>query len=63
MRSMFMKRWIALAMKPFRPVMLHLTAVWSPAGDAVAFFRVEHGVVDLYLVPLEGTAPAWTRSG
>ena len=36
--------------------------VWSPAGDAVAFFRVEHGVVDLYLVPLEGTAPAWTAA-
>ena len=34
--------------------------VWSPAGDAVAFFRVEHGVVDLYLVPLAGTAPDWT---
>jgi Tol biopolymer transport system component len=34
--------------------------VWSPKGDAIAFFRVEHGVVDLYLVPLEGTAPNWT---
>jgi Tol biopolymer transport system component len=34
--------------------------VWSPAGDAIAFFRVEHGVVDLYLVPLTGTAPNWT---
>jgi Tol biopolymer transport system component len=34
--------------------------VWSPAGDAVAFFRVERGVVDLYLLPLEGTAPNWT---
>ncbi len=34
--------------------------VWSPAGDAVAFFRVEHGVVDLVLVPLEGTGPDWT---
>ena len=34
--------------------------VWSPKGDAIAFFRVEHGVVDLYLVPLTGTAPDWT---
>ena len=34
--------------------------VWSPKGDAVAFFRVEHGVVDLYFVPLQGTAPNWT---
>ena len=34
--------------------------VWSPAGDAVAFFRVQNGVVDLYLVPLQGTPGAWT---
>lgn len=34
--------------------------VWSPKGDAVAFFRVVHGVVDLYLVPLTGTGPDWT---
>lgn len=34
--------------------------VWSPEGDAVAFFRVQHGVVDLYLLPLTGTAPDWT---
>jgi Tol biopolymer transport system component len=34
--------------------------VWSPLGDAVAFFRVEHGVVDLYLMPLTGTPGAWT---
>lgn len=34
--------------------------VWSPKGDAIAFFRVQHGLVDLYLVPLTGTAPAWT---
>jgi Tol biopolymer transport system component len=31
--------------------------VWSPKGDAVAFFRVEHGVVDLYLVPITGAGP------
>jgi Tol biopolymer transport system component len=35
--------------------------VWSPKGDAIAFFRLEHGVVDLYLVPLTGTAPSWTK--
>jgi TolB protein len=34
--------------------------VWSPAGNAIAFFRVVHGVVDLVLVPLEGTGPDWT---
>ncbi|MBI2782446.1 MAG: PD40 domain-containing protein [Chloroflexi bacterium] len=34
--------------------------VWSPKGDAVAFYRVDYGVVDLYLVPLQGTAPTWT---
>lgn len=34
--------------------------VWSPKGDAIAFFRVEHGLVDLYMVPLTGTAPDWT---
>lgn len=34
--------------------------VWSPVGDAIAFLRVEHGVVDLYLVPLPGSAPDWT---
>jgi Tol biopolymer transport system component len=34
--------------------------VWSPKGDAIAFFRVQHGVVDLYLVPLAGSGPDWT---
>jgi Tol biopolymer transport system component len=33
--------------------------VWSPAGDAIAFFRVDRGVVDLELVRLTGTAPNW----
>jgi dipeptidyl aminopeptidase/acylaminoacyl peptidase len=33
--------------------------VWSPKGDAVAFFRVAFGVVDLYLVPITGTAPTF----
>ena len=34
--------------------------VWSPKMDAIAFFKVQHGVVDLWVVPLEGTAPSWT---
>jgi Tol biopolymer transport system component len=33
--------------------------VWSPAGDSIAFFRVDRGVVDLQLVKLTGTAPQW----
>jgi TolB protein len=33
--------------------------IWSPAGDAIAFFRVDQGVVDLELVKLTGTAPSW----
>jgi Tol biopolymer transport system component len=33
--------------------------VWSPNMDAIAFFKVQHGVVDLWVVPLEGTAPDW----
>jgi dipeptidyl aminopeptidase/acylaminoacyl peptidase len=32
---------------------------WSPAGNAIAFFRVDRGVVDLVLVRLDGTAPSW----
>ncbi len=34
--------------------------VWSPAGDAITFLRVQHGVVDLWVVPLEGNGPTWT---
>ena len=34
--------------------------VWSPMMDAIAFFKVQHGVVDLWVMPLEGTAPDWT---
>lgn len=34
--------------------------VWSPAGDAIAFYKVQHGVVDLWVVPLEGSGPTWT---
>lgn len=33
--------------------------VWSPAGDAIAFFRVDRGVVDLELARLTGAAPNW----
>lgn len=33
---------------------------WSPKGDAIAFFKVQHGVVDLYVVALDGGAPDWT---
>lgn len=39
---------------------LSFDPVWSPAGDAIAFFRVDHGVVDLELVSLKGSAPSWT---
>ena len=39
---------------------LSFSPVWSPAGDSVAFFKLDHGVVDLYLIPLTGTAPGWT---
>jgi hypothetical protein len=34
--------------------------VWSPMMDAIAFFKVQHGVVDLWVARLEGTAPNWT---
>ena len=39
---------------------LSFDPVWSPAGDAIAFFRVDHGVVDLELVSLNGSGPTWT---
>jgi Tol biopolymer transport system component len=35
--------------------------VWSPMMDAIAFFKVQHGVVDLWVVRLEGTPGNWTR--
>jgi Tol biopolymer transport system component len=34
--------------------------VFSPRGDAVAFLHSDGQIVDLHLVELEGTAPAWT---
>ncbi|MEK6720567.1 MAG: hypothetical protein AABZ33_07830 [Chloroflexota bacterium] len=33
---------------------------WSPAGDAIAYFHVAHGIVDLRMVPLVGAGPDWT---
>jgi Tol biopolymer transport system component len=33
---------------------------WSPAGDEIAFMRVDRGVIDLWLVKLKGSGPAWT---
>jgi Tol biopolymer transport system component len=33
---------------------------WSPAGDSIAFLRVDRGVIDLWLVRLAGSGPAWT---
>ncbi len=36
---------------------------WSPAGDQIAYLHVSGQVVDLRLIPLEGTAPAWTAGG
>jgi dipeptidyl aminopeptidase/acylaminoacyl peptidase len=32
---------------------------WSPAGDALVFLHLAGGIVDLRLVPLEGSPPAW----
>ena len=34
--------------------------VWSPAGDAVAFLRMDGQSVDLYLARLTGPAGSWT---
>lgn len=34
--------------------------VWSPEGDAIAFLRLQNGIVDLRMVRLAGTAPGWT---
>jgi dipeptidyl aminopeptidase/acylaminoacyl peptidase len=42
---------------------LSFDPVWSPAGDSIVFFRVDHGVVDLELAQLHGTAPAWSVAG
>ena len=34
--------------------------VWSPAGDAIAFFHIEGQIVDLRMAVLDGRAPEWT---
>jgi Tol biopolymer transport system component len=39
---------------------LSFSPVWSPRMDAVAFYKLDHGVVDLWLIPLSGTGPSWT---
>ena len=39
---------------------LSFSPVWSPLQDSVAYFKLDHGVVDLWLIPLTGTAPNWT---
>jgi Tol biopolymer transport system component len=39
---------------------LSFSPVWSPLQDSVAYFKLDHGVVDLWLIPLTGTAPGWT---
>ena len=38
---------------------LSFNPVWSPKGDAVAFFRLTHGVVDLYLAPVTLIGQTW----
>ena len=39
---------------------LSFSPVWSPLMDSVAYFKLDHGLVDLWLIPLTGTAPNWT---
>lgn len=34
--------------------------VWSPLGDSIAFLHIQHQIVDLKLVRLDGDAPNWT---
>jgi Tol biopolymer transport system component len=33
---------------------------WSPAGDSIAYLHIEGQTVDLRLVKLDGSGPAWT---
>lgn len=35
--------------------------VWSPAGDAIAFLRLDGSITDLVMVKLEGLAGNWTK--
>ncbi|MBF6604461.1 MAG: PD40 domain-containing protein [Chloroflexi bacterium] len=37
-------------------------AVWSPAGDSIAYLHIEGGVTDLRVVRLSGPAGRWTVS-
>jgi Tol biopolymer transport system component len=39
---------------------LSFSPVWSPAMDAIAYYKLDHGVVDLWIIPLSGSAPSWT---
>ncbi|MEZ0241288.1 MAG: hypothetical protein ACAH65_10865 [Chloroflexota bacterium] len=34
--------------------------VWSPAGDAIGYFQIDRGVVDLNVVRLLGDGPSWS---
>jgi len=36
------------------------SGTWSPAGDAIAYLRIDGGVVDLQMVTLAGPGPDWT---
>jgi Tol biopolymer transport system component len=35
--------------------------VWSPAGDAIAFLRLDGAIADLFEVKLDGTPGNWTK--
>ena len=35
--------------------------VWSPAGDAIAFLRLDGAIADLFMVKLNGTPGNWTK--
>jgi dipeptidyl aminopeptidase/acylaminoacyl peptidase len=35
--------------------------VWSPAGDAVAFLRLDGAIADLFMVKVNGTPGNWTK--
>jgi dipeptidyl aminopeptidase/acylaminoacyl peptidase len=35
--------------------------VWSPAGDAIAFLRLDGAITDLFMVKLDGTPGNWTK--
>jgi Tol biopolymer transport system component len=35
--------------------------VWSPAGDAIAFLRLDGAIADLFEVKLNGTPGTWTK--